>query len=71
MSARIVAIGLTLLFVPFAALADDIGAGDDIVIEQKPAARRAAPPPPMPEKAVSLPPPGWTPPQPDADDSEE
>ena len=64
---RITAIGLTVLFVPLAALADDIGAGDDIVIEQKkpaPAPARPAPPPPPPmaEKAVSLPPPGWKPP---------
>jgi hypothetical protein len=65
---RILALATAASFLPFAALADDIGAGRDIVVEEEPetvvkeviketVVER--------EKPVSLPPPGWRPPKSD------
>ena len=54
---------------PMAALADEIGAREDIVVEEEkaPVVKESVV---KEQKAVTLPPPGWTPKQPVADDAE-
>ena len=60
---RILALAAFASLLPFAAVADDLGATDDIVVEPE----RPAPPTVVKEtviqqeKPVSLPPPGWKP----------
>jgi len=60
---RILALAAFASLLPFAAVADDLGATDDIVVEPE----RPAPPAVVKEtviqqeKPVSLPPPGWKP----------
>jgi len=61
---RILALAAFASLLPFAAVADDLGARDDIVVEPE----RPAPPPTVvketvvqQQKPVSLPPPGWKP----------
>ena len=70
---RILALAAFASLMPFAAVADDLGATDDIVVEPE----RPAPPTVVKEtviqqeKAVSLPPPGWKPKPAPADDKSE
>jgi hypothetical protein len=64
---RILALAAVATLMPFAALADDIGAGDDIVVEPVPVERETVTVVKETivevEKPVSLPPPGWRAPQ--------
>ena len=72
MSRRILALAAVaalLPLAPLAALADDIGAGEDIVVEPE---RKEVKKETMveKEKAVSLPPPGWRAPKSDQQNSD-
>jgi hypothetical protein len=58
---RILALAAVAAFMPFAALADDLGAGDDIVVEPEVIQQETIIKETIVEveKPVSLPPPGW------------
>jgi len=58
---RIFALAAVATLLPFAALADDIGAGEDIVVEEDVVERETIVKETIveAEKPVSLPPPGW------------
>jgi hypothetical protein len=59
---RILALAAFASLMPFAAVADDLGAADDIVVEPaRPAPTVVKETVVREEKAVSLPPPGWHP----------
>ena len=66
MTRRIFALAAVATLLPFAALADDIGAGEDIVVEpegrQETVIKETIV---ETEKPVSLPPPGWRAPKSD------
>ena len=68
MTRRIFALAAVATLLPFAALADDIGAGEDIVVEpegrQETVIKETIV---ETEKPVSLPPPGWRAPKSDED----
>ena len=64
MTRRLIALCAAVAFAPLMAWADDIGAGEDIVIEEETVAVVVE------EKAVSLPPPGWKPAPPQASDAD-
>ena len=68
MTRRIFALAAVATLMPFAALADDIGAGEDIVVEddvkQETIIKETII---EQEKPVSLPPPGWRAPEPAKD----
>ena len=67
MSRRILALAAVAVLLPFAALADDIGAGEDIVVEPERQESVTKETMVEKEKAVSLPPPGWRAPTSDKD----
>ncbi len=69
MTRRILALAAFATLLPFAALADDIGAGEDIVVEPEPARQEVIVKETIVEveKPVSLPPPGWRAPKSDED----
>ena len=68
MTRRILALAAFASLLPFPALADDIGASDDIVVEpERPQERVVRETVVMEEKPVSLPPPGWRAPKPSDD----
>ena len=59
---RILALAAFASLLPFAAVADDLGAQDDIVVEpERPAPTVVKETVIQQEKPVSLPPPGWKP----------
>ena len=66
---RTLALAAIASLLPIAALADEIGAREDIVVEeeQAPVVKETVI---KEQKAVTLPPPGWSPQQPVADDAE-
>jgi len=66
---RIFALAAVATLLPFAALADDIGAGEDIVVEPETVNQETIVKETIVEveKPVSLPPPGWRAPQSDED----
>jgi hypothetical protein len=66
---RTLALAAFASLLPIAALADEIGAREDIVVEeeQAPVVRESVV---TEQKPVTLPPPGWSPQQPIADDAE-
>ena len=69
MTRRILALAAFASLLPYPALADDLGAQDDIVVEPERAPQeRVKETVVMDQKPVSLPPPGWRAPKP-ADDS--
>jgi hypothetical protein len=65
---RILALAAVASLLPFAAMADDIGAGDDIVVEPERQETVVKETVVMEEKPVSLPPPGWRAPKPSDQD---
>lgn len=68
MSRRIFALAAVATLMPFAALADDIGAGEDIVVEDEVKQETIVKETIIEqEKPVSLPPPGWRAPEPQKD----
>jgi hypothetical protein len=67
---RILALAAIASLLPFAALADDIGAAEDIVVEPE-AQMQEKETMVMQEKPVSLPPPGWRAPKPSDQDQDE
>jgi hypothetical protein len=66
---RMFALAAVAALMPFAALADDLGAGDDIVVEPVPVRQETIIKETIVEveKPVSLPPPGWRAPTSDDD----
>ena len=68
-SRRILALAAVAALLPFAALADDIGAGEDIVVEPEPVRQETIVKETIveTERPVSLPPPGWRAPESDKD----
>jgi hypothetical protein len=60
---RILALAAFASLMPFSAFADDIGAGEDIVVEPEPVVQETVVKETVviEEKPVSLPPPGWKP----------
>jgi hypothetical protein len=68
---RILALAVFASLMPFAAMADDIGASEDIVVEPEPQMQERPGTMVMEEKPVSLPPPGWRAPQPSDQDQDE
>ena len=68
MTRRILALAAVASLLPFAALADDIGASDDIVVEPEGQETIVKETVVMEEKPVSLPPPGWRAPKPSDQD---
>ena len=68
MSRRVFALAAVATLLPFAALADDIGAGEDIVVEEDVRQETIIKETIVEtEKPVSLPPPGWRAPESDDD----
>ena len=68
MTRRIFALAAVATLLPFAALADDIGAGEDIVVEPEGRQETVIKETIVEvEKPVSLPPPGWRAPKSDDD----
>ena len=68
MTRRILALAAVASLLPFAALADDIGAGEDIVIEPEGRQETVIKETIVEvEEPVSLPPPGWRAPKSDDD----
>lgn len=69
MTRRIFAVAAVAALMPFAAYADDIGAGEDIVVEPEPVMQETIVKETVVEveKPVSLPPPGWRAPEPEQD----
>ena len=69
MTRRIFALAAVATLLPFAALADDIGAGEDIVVEPEAVRQETIVKETIVEveKPVSLPPPGWRAPKSDED----
>jgi len=65
---RIFALAAVATLLPFAAMADDIGAGEDIVVDEDVRQETIVKETIIEtEKPVSLPPPGWRAPEPDED----
>ena len=66
---RIFALAAVAALMPLAALADDIGAGEDIIVVPEPVQQETIIKETIVEveKPVSLPPPGWVAPQSDDD----
>ena len=68
MTRRIFALAAVATLLPFAAMADDIGAGEDIVVDEDVRQETIVKETIIEtEKPVSLPPPGWRAPEPDED----
>ena len=69
MTRRIFALAAVAALLPFAAFADDIGAGEDIVVEPEVIQQETIVKETVVEveKPVSLPPPGWRAPESDDD----
>ena len=68
MTRSILALAAVATLLPFAALADDIGAGEDIVVEEDVRQETVIKETIVEtEKPVSLPPPGWRAPKSDED----
>jgi hypothetical protein len=67
---RILALAVFASLMPFAAMADDIGASEDIVVEPE-SQMKERETTVMEEKPVSLPPPGWRAPKPSDQDPDE